>query len=144
MKVLFLDIDEVLNSSKTRQRFGIDYIEPEKCEHLNQICQDTGTSIVVSSDWRIERIYGYGKTIIALQNAGFTVPIVGCTPEHDWLKRAHPRSGEIRAWLDSHPEVQTYAILDDLDIIGHGRHFVRVGRQGLDTSHYRRLREILS
>ena len=90
-KILFLDIDGVVNSdnwyNKTRGRSG-DF-DPEAIALLNQL-KDIGAEVVISSSWGEDGIK-------PLQDVGLELPIVGCT-EHfytDWLCRGN----EIEKWL---------------------------------------------
>ena len=90
-KILFLDIDGVVNSdrwyNKTRGRSG-DF-DPESIALLNQL-KDIGVEVVISSSW--------GESgIKPLQDVGLELPIVGVT-EHfyvDWFCRGN----EIEKWL---------------------------------------------
>lgn len=52
MKVIFLDIDGVINHDALRDEFGIDVIGPEQVFHLVRVLVETGSKIVLSSDWR--------------------------------------------------------------------------------------------
>ena len=80
-KILFLDIDGVVNSddwyNKTRGRSG-DF-DPEAIALLNQL-KDIGVEVVISSSWGQDGVK-------PLEDVGLELPIVGCT-EHfytDWL-----------------------------------------------------------
>ena len=116
MKVLFLDIDGVLNSVRTSVAFG-GY--PMELEHiaafdaaairlLQRLCDSAGVQVVLSSAWR--------KSYTAAQvGKALGLPIIDSTPSHT---DGH-RGGEIKAWLDAHPEVKAYAIIDDdSDMLG--------------------------
>ena len=46
MRLLFLDIDGVVNSS------GHNGLESEKLREVQRICHTAGAKIVLSSDWR--------------------------------------------------------------------------------------------
>jgi len=60
MKVIFLDMDGVLNHGKyldrtvpeSKDRFWLQGIDPEAVERLNRIVEATGAFVVVSSSWR--------------------------------------------------------------------------------------------
>jgi hypothetical protein len=109
MKVLFLDIDGVLNSTKTCVAFG-GY--PMELEHIRafdgaaikliqRLCDSAGVQIVLSSAWRLH--YPYEKVGEALG-----LPIIDRTPSF-----LGPRGLEINAWLADHPDVELFAIVDD-------------------------------
>jgi hypothetical protein len=113
-KVLFLDIDGVLNNQKFFMRRdpradGLTRnIDPEQVKIVNRINQETGCHIVVSSSWRASGL----KTIIeAFNSLGSAFPIVDSTPWSRYYKIT--RGEEIKAWLLANPQVKRYAILDD-------------------------------
>lgn len=103
MKVLFLDIDGVVNCEKTFQRHrGVIGIDPYMAFLVGKIVLDTGCKVVLSSSWRHGKM---GMDEVERQ----VVPLLDRTPDSsDGF-----RGGEIMAWLKEHPEVARYAILDD-------------------------------
>lgn len=117
MKVIFLDIDGVLNHEKhyewllgtdeptlLQRVYPYSEINPKSCQFLNDIIKETGAKIVVSSSWRLD-----GENRLNSLFKHFGLPrIYSTTP---CLNTA--RGIEIDAWLGSHPEVDTYVILDD-------------------------------
>jgi len=104
MKVLFLDIDGVVNCCDTRQRHrGFIGIDPYMALLIGRIVLAVpDLKVVLSSSWRH---FEQGKEEIENQ----VVPIFSETPRI----RGQVRGKEIKAWLDQHPEVEKYAILDD-------------------------------
>ena len=124
MKVIFLDIDGVLNSEKfwedQTQSFRytaalkqgktkdqvrvIANIDPDTVAWVNYIVAMTNAEIVISSTWRSDWNIPY-----LLRYAGIVKPIYGITP---FSKDRH-RGTEIKEWLDDHPEVTHYVIIDD-------------------------------
>src|SRR4051812_30542863 len=111
LRIIFLDIDGVLNSRKTVERWrgciGIDRVLAERFARLQQA---TGVGVVLSSTWRLSRNWR------ANMRRNGVVGIIDRTPD----LRARTRGEEIQAWLDVHPEVQLYAILDDArDMLPH-------------------------
>jgi hypothetical protein len=118
-KVLFLDIDGVLNSQKTCEAFGnpskggfphgFDADNMALFDHaaialIRRLCKKTDASIVLSSSWRI--IHSVNDCA-----NGLDLPIFDRTPSLNWYGRV--RGDEIAAWLSDHPEVTRYAIVDD-------------------------------
>jgi hypothetical protein len=102
MKVLFLDVDGVLNSADTIRRYAMG-IDPLLALLVKRVIVTTGSEIVLSSSWRlIDR----GRELVDQQVGKF----VDVTPDLRGL-----RGDEIKAWLTMHPEVEKYAILDDDD-----------------------------
>lgn len=173
MKILFLDMDGVLNSEQSfhlnhearmahREARGegvefakqfcwpLGHIYEPLVERLNKIVEHTGCLIVLSSTWRkqctVEELRGW------LGQKGFLYPtkLIDRTGVDD----RGIRGKEIQEWLDQHPEVTTYAILDDdsYDIVGekaatwtHPRNFVRTDFMwGLQDSHITKVMEILN
>lgn len=109
MRVLFLDIDGVLNSTKTCVAFGgfphelhhIDAFDKAAIRLLQRLCDSSGVQIVLSSTWRKTHHWRDVGTALGL-------PIIDATPV-----MLGPRGIEIQAWLQAHPEVKQYAIIDD-------------------------------
>jgi len=123
MKVVFLDIDGVLNSEEffetlpynkhdkyikagyiEDQAFGLCNIDSVPVAKLNYLLSQTMAKIVVSSSWRgsdpkLQEIFA----IVGIPH------YIGVTPYH---KDRH-RGTEIQMWLDRHPEVENYVIIDD-------------------------------
>jgi len=101
MKALFLDIDGVMSINHGK-------IDCHKVVMINKIIQYTDCHIVLSSSWRL--------------NSGLCMSLFddGILFEHSTPDLSTPddehgavhRASEIRLWLDQHPEVTAYAILD--------------------------------
>ena len=106
MKVVFLDFDGVLNTTTTTPAYAL---EAGLVALLNVIVKLTGAKVVVSSAWRA--IEGLPYCVAHLERSGFQGEVIGATPERN--KVSDPRGLEIQAWLDEHPEVEAFVILDD-------------------------------
>ena len=103
MKVLFLDIDGVVNRVGTRQRYrGFMGIDPFLASMVGKIILDTGAAVVLTSTWRHFR--GGREEVDRHVYKTFDV-----TPIADTGFRGE----EVKMWLDGHPEVTRYAIVDD-------------------------------
>jgi len=124
MRVAFTDFDGVLNSADWTARRGgtpADWLDrsrdldPTAVARLNVIVEGTGAGVVISSSWRI--MYPLDEIEKLLSDAGFRGEIVGVTPCYrsgSWESgRYATRAEEIRAWLDEHPDVESFVILDD-------------------------------
>jgi hypothetical protein len=114
--VLFLDVDGVLNQCGTFHD-----IQGEKVALLHQIVAETRCSIVVSSTWR--RTERTRKLLTGLLQEG-GVSIADWTPCLDrisdtGLLQIAERGHEIQAWLDAHPEITRFVILDDSSDMAH-------------------------
>jgi hypothetical protein len=109
MKVLFLDIDGVLNTPRTAQLFGNQFINPFLVELVAQVVAATDAKIILSSNWRIDE-----KELVEEALSKHNLEIFDCTPIFDpyELNAFHPRSWEIRMWLDDN-EVEKFATIDD-------------------------------
>jgi hypothetical protein len=156
-KVLFLDIDGVLNDRYTRQAYPpetgeynpwlprITGVSPRKVERLNGALERTGAAVVVSSGWRTT--IGPDETIAYLRRQGLRGEILGCTaiyPTDDG--QSFVRGLDVYDWLAAHPEVERYAIVDDLPHRQFlpGQPLVRTeSRSGLQREHVEELVEIL-
>lgn len=103
MKVLFLDIDGVVNCVTTSQRHrGFIGIDPYMAALVRRIVDATGCQVVLSSSWRH---FPDGRKEVEQQ----VCPILDVTP----TSSSGFRGDEIRVWLNAHPEVTRYAIVDD-------------------------------
>jgi len=101
--VLFLDIDGVVNCKTTIERVnGVVGIELSKMEIVKQIVAQTRCKVVLSSSWRLYKP--------DLEHVGRYLKLYDVTPD---LHGKTDRGCEINAWLDKHPKVTNYAILDD-------------------------------
>lgn len=140
MKVIFLDVDGVLNDDATFQQNFILWktlnqrekanaqLQPHLIERLRCLVLETSAGIVISSSWR-RTAWRLEALQERLRIEG--MPILGCTPfaseAADILGLPYGMSSypgrdiEIEAWLRKHPEVTHYVIFDDQDIHTHGR-----------------------
>jgi len=106
MKVIFLDVDGVLNCSSEGPVIHSVYdICFKRLDMLKQIVEQTGAVIVVSSTWRFAKMDRLTEVLESVGMEAFGSTIVS----HD-----DPRHEEIRAWLMEN-EVEKFAILDDDD-----------------------------
>lgn len=134
MKTLFLDIDGVLNHRvdaevdhtmllqvhNQMRRFRRDdvylrlkWLQPTAVARVNQILDATGAQLIISSTWR--KLNTQEELQILLGVRGLSHQIMGMTPvlpPKHFMEQV-PRGEEIGAWLADHPEVTSFAILDD-------------------------------
>jgi hypothetical protein len=120
MKVIFLDIDGVLNSNKTVDRMGrFVGLDPVNIENFNKIIEaHPDAKIVISSTWReltSEGYYSNFKELIdLLHNRGLKGEIIDKTPsQYTWKYRCGTRGGEISEWKQGRTDLGQYVILDD-------------------------------
>lgn len=116
MKVIFTDVDGVLNedTTPTRTQSRVIFIDEEKLLRLKRIVDATGAKIVLSSTWRYDRDDPkYNGDFLELREAFHNVGLdfYDFTP----IDAIGIRRGmEIRAWLGLHRgEVDRFIILDD-------------------------------
>ncbi len=131
-KVIFLDIDGVLNTKEfhskmsddvPKDKFGYAF-DPVAVANLSHIIEETGAVIVISSSWKF-----YGVTRLRemwkLRNLpGRVLDITPNTISDDILLNANLeemefgvcRGNEIKEWLSKHHDkVSNYVIIDDFD-----------------------------
>ena len=105
MKVIFLDIDGVLNCKTTPNPRQFPYVVDKKLlARLMRLLDRTGAKVVLSSSWRIDPVGRF-----AAKHWG--VPFIDVCPD----KPKSPRRNEMLAWLSRHPKVTRYAVIDDED-----------------------------
>lgn len=131
MKIVFLDFDGVINR-------GHGPFLPDLVARLNRITREAQASIVVHSSWRWARSVRQLKDI--LDEAGVIGPVIDKCPcpvtyqqtpdglwvgEDDWesfkgdIATNDERAIAIQKWLNEHPGVTRYVILDDCTALGH-------------------------
>jgi HAD domain in Swiss Army Knife RNA repair proteins len=105
MKIIFLDIDGVLNNTHTENPRKFPYIvDPELVERLKALLTATGAQIVLSSTWRYDPV-----GLLAAEHHG--IPFIDATP--DLPEKA--RRDEIRQWISDHGGVERFLVIDDED-----------------------------
>lgn len=131
MKIIFLDIDGVLNTNRERRRRGSNSSRPfdaEAVTALNEILTKSGARIVVSSMWRYYNTPEELDEILTLEGVA-PGTVIDKTPDlsssrNPWIDVVPPRRDEIKAWLDEHPDVTGYVVIDDDGCAGPA-HFLR-------------------
>lgn len=134
MKIIFLDIDGVLNNQvwymsdkfregSTKEEYEVSQFDPRCVRLLNNLTDTTGAKIVVSSSWRL------GRTVDELselfEKVGITGQVIDKTPllRFTGLENYYysvPRGCEIKAWIEMNKGIigdkvsrLKYVILDD-------------------------------
>lgn len=116
MKVIFLDVDGVLNFYQTEavSPQGYTGIASQPLKHLRKIVKATGARIVLCSTWRKgwnfneEECSADGKYLISRLKR-FGLHILDKTEDGNDAFRGTA----IKKWLDKHPHVQKWIVLDD-------------------------------
>jgi hypothetical protein len=133
MKVIFLDFDGVLNSAasfryedRRREKLALENPDAPKLCKVNETLCNVCTSnfqlildhfpkakIVISSTWRELFELDWLKEKLASYGIDSS-RVIDKTP----ISYGGPRGSEIQAWLNMHPEVKKYVVLDDNEIDG--------------------------
>lgn len=154
MKVIFLDIDGVLNCTHCKMKIdGFNFVMDEKIELLKQLVDRTGAKIVLSSTWRFGWSYIEAsgekdafqqreiRHFFALQEKlrEFGLEFLDRTPVLN--ESMNHRGEEIDQWLREWKgePVESFVILDDLNgkyLRPHSDRLVRTSiRNGLEQRH---------
>jgi hypothetical protein len=105
MKVIFADIDGVLNCRLTPNPRKFPYIV-DHCllELFKSLVSYSETKVVLSSTWRYDP-----AGVFSARHWG--IPFIDVTPDFS----DKPRRDEILAWLANNSDVKRYVVLDDED-----------------------------
>ena len=119
MKIIFLDIDGVLNVyCESRDEFGCTFHKHFE-DNLRWIIDQTGAKIVISSTWRDSGLKVMQDMWIKRNLPGEVIDVTpncvdmvnyGICEFYDLVERGH----EIQKWIDDH-SITSYVILDDDD-----------------------------
>lgn len=120
-RILFLDFDGVLNSSRTKERYsrdgrstsGIIGFDPRNVAVLNQFLESARVKIVVTSSWRWN--HTLEELRVVLRNAGVRGEVIDRTA----LTSLGSRGQEIQAWLDRAGPIEAFVIIDDSSDMAH-------------------------
>ncbi len=124
VNVIFLDIDGVLNpypNQRQNMEAGTDdtsvlKLDSECMKVLRRIIEKTGAKLVLSSSWRCEEWYGgfASKENVERQLQEYGMGLLDSTP----VLPVYDRGKEILCYLQEHPEVEKFLILDDDRSVG--------------------------
>jgi histidinol phosphatase-like enzyme len=119
-RIVFLDIDGVLNTNRSVTQFGSeDIFDPYCVFALNRILDQTGAKLVVHSNRRLQ------MDLDTLQEFLFTNGVRGVVIDRaarpgEGGSKATKRHEFIQEWLDGHPcKDRRFVILDDERDMGH-------------------------
>lgn len=109
IKVLFLDIDGVVNCVNTNFKTDLWPLDRYMAFLVGKIVLDTDCKVVLSSSWR-----NHPDGVKVIEKHVVPILDITCQSWYDRERDHHSwRGEEIKKWLDAHPEVSKYAILDD-------------------------------
>lgn len=103
MKVIFLDIDGVLNSTASRAD-GV-FLEADKLIRIRNIAQATNADVIITSSWRA--LFAQDVLAAFLTRLGLNGVKIGYVSD-----RSGNRAKEIEEFVAANP-VEGYVILDD-------------------------------
>jgi hypothetical protein len=104
-KVVFLDIDGVLNSRNTKNPRGFPYVvDSSLVTKLKSILRLTQAEVVLTSTWRYDPAGLFSAEF-------YGIPFIDVTPDLPH----RPRRNEILIWLKKYPAVERFAVIDDED-----------------------------
>ena len=141
MKIIFLDIDGVLNRHTWNDEAKSCFMEPECIKNFNKILNETNAKVVLSSAWRYLLLWEEGPETMSIDNGpamtikgfeylmrthgvSFKFNLIGYTrsdEEFGWSPQnnIHIRGKQIYDWLDcflrNNNENVDYIIIDDND-----------------------------
>lgn len=118
------------NSSKEKKDAPVEYrfdnFDKKAIKVLNDILEETGAEIVVSSDWKLHATLEelgeyYGAQGIIKKPIAVTPNLGQCTWYKDWIwsknwDLAMTRVIEIKQYLHDHPEITHWVAIDDLNM----------------------------
>ena len=143
MKVIFLDNDGVIClesewGSRFKKGTDFDRLNTKAVKVLNDIIEQTGAEIVISSDWKLHaNLEALNKHYA---DHGVMKAAIAVTPRYEVKKMSESydlesnRIKEIQMYLKDHPEVTEWVAVDDLEMFDLGEdHFVHCShsRQGI-------------
>ncbi|MBL4933127.1 HAD domain-containing protein [Clostridium paridis] len=145
MKVIFLDIDGVLNSEEFFVNNKDQVIDKNRVSILKNIIDITGATIVMSSGWKLwfdDNMMPQDDFSNSLYEVlcEFDIKLFGKTPDfsNEEIRTrktfSHVKAKEIMAWLNEHEDVDKYVVIDDLDMKDEeiNSHLVRInGKIGI-------------
>lgn len=116
MKVIFLDIDGVVNCWDTKERAPSKVIGVEQrlISHIKEIVDATGAKLVLSStwrkDWAFDLLDGVDWHYLRDEFAKQDLYFMDYTPS----RRDSHRGEEIKEWLESTEyDIESYVVIDD-------------------------------
>ena len=105
MNAIFLDIDGVLNCDGTPNPRDLPYIVDQKLlRRFHRLVKASEAIVILTSSWRIDPVGLYAARY-------WKIPFDATCP--DMLDV--PRREEILSWLQKHPRITRYVVIDDED-----------------------------
>ncbi len=123
MKIIFLDIDGVLNNLYTKENFeGFVFVEDEKILFLKEIIESTNAQVVLSSTWRKGWFYKDHDNSYNGEEVWLFEALQEKLNEYgieffDYTEEFGCRGEEILKWLENYDgeQIESYVVIDDCD-----------------------------
>jgi HAD domain in Swiss Army Knife RNA repair proteins len=145
MKIIFLDIDGVLQPYNTTGRFQLnlkelnpmlakkfndeDYLKfnhfdtgavyadwhPVALTYLRQLCEKTKAKIVVSSDWRFYHNLQQMRLLFKIHDLDEF--ILDIIPLIGDDEKSKGRTTEVYEYILAHPEIKNFVVIDDIEFL---------------------------
>lgn len=147
MKIIFLDIDGVLNSTEYYKKVNMkidnwERFDPETVKLIKALIEEFNARIVITSSWR------FGAKDLLMKELRKTQLLKYLYKSWETpMVYLGTRGEEIKQWLTMHSEVNGYVILDDRDDILTEQltYFIKTDIDtGFKQEHYEKARSILS
>lgn len=124
MKIIFLDIDGVLNTSETnkkrskeQRKYGVIGIEEEKIQILKIIIDETNAKIVLNSIWNLDFRKEESKIIPETTKAiDLMIKLKKYDLEIYDITKVDPnrsKKNQIETYLKENPQIEFFIIIDD-------------------------------
>jgi hypothetical protein len=137
-KILFLDVDGVLNSDRNIAAYNRwpwpgkdseEELDPIAIGMIRRVCDLTGAEIIFSSTWR--------ENVDAVEwGKKWNLPIVGATVTGS-------KHRAIKHWLANNHDVDLYAIIDDDEMYDTEHQVFTEIHNGMQWNHYNQLLDLL-
>ncbi len=123
VKIIFLDIDGVLNNLYTKETFeGFVFVEDEKILLLKEIIESTNAEIVLTSTWRKGWFYKEHNNSYNGEEVWLFEALQEKLNEYgielfDYTEEIGLRGEEISKWLEDNNDkkIESYVVIDDMD-----------------------------
>lgn len=145
MKIIFFDIDGVMNSRKYILQMDVLWddpacqMDPKAVARLNRITDETGAFLVCISTWRLAFIHApdaISKMRECMTSYGITGTVIDMTPE--LILMGNHRGDEIKMWLATQEQdkIEAFVVLDDESVTNMDEYLIKTNfDDGLQDSH---------
>lgn len=108
MKIIFLNIDGVLNNDNHTYHYGNNYIDDNLLNLFAAIVKSTSSEVVLSSTWK-NSTNKVDSLLSKLSKYNIKILEIISPLDQSWINP----SEEIKKWLQNHPQVIKWAIIDN-------------------------------